>query len=75
MTRLQRQFDAIAWDAMLNLNRCTVEEYEEIRAIETKYCEASEKCGRFLNNCIDLNTLIQYLVDNDLDVPDIEKYK
>lgn len=76
--RLQRQFDAIGWDALLNLNRIslTVEECEEVQAIEDRYFDAVEQCEKFLKDIISVDTLKQYLVDAGLDnyVSDIDKF-
>lgn len=67
--RLQHQFEAISWDALLSINRMglTAEEIKEVQAIETKYSKASDKCDKFLKGIIDVKALKQYLVDNELE--------
>lgn len=76
--RLQRQFDAISWDAMLSLNRMgfSPEECEELEIVEKRYFEAGEKCEQYLKEVIDLNTLKKYLVDVNLEnyLPDLNKF-
>lgn len=76
--RVQRQCDAIGWDALLNVNRMGVsaEERKQIQEIEEKHFLAVEKCEQFLKNAIDFVTLKKYFIDSELDeyVTDLENF-
>lgn len=76
--RLQHQFDAIGWDALLNINRMslTVEECEQAETIQQKYFDAVDQCEKCLKDIISIDALKRYLVDVGLDhfIADIEKF-
>lgn len=76
--RLERQFEAISWDAMLNLNKLTLsaEDRKDLEAVEKRYFEAMEQCNKFLQHTGDINSLKQYLVDVGLEnyVSSFEKF-
>lgn len=63
--RLQCQFEAMGWDAMLNINRCctTDEELQELKLKEKKCFDVVDKCQQFLQNNINIEILKQYFID------------